>query len=89
MLQYMAVGRPCVVSYTPTNAEIIVDGVNGFFAKNEEDWIRVLSNLIDDEKLRKSIGINGRETVVEKCGLNRNIDKYLDIFSRMMGQGDV
>lgn len=78
MLQYMALGIPAVVSYTPTNAEIIKDSINGFFTTTEEDWIRVLSLLIEDEELRKRVGLKGRETVLEKCSLSRNISRLIN-----------
>lgn len=82
MLQYMSVGVPAVVSYTPTNAEIIKNGENGFFASTNEEWERVLSRLIEDKELRSSIGQKGRETVALKCSLEGNTEKLVDIFKR-------
>lgn len=79
MLQYMAVGIPTVVSYTSTNAEIISDGENGFFAVTEDEWLRALSSLIENPELRGSIGGRGRRTVVEKCSLDHNVDKLIGI----------
>lgn len=83
MLQYMAVGIPAVISYTPTNAEIVKNGVNGFFANNDEEWLKVLSSLIEDRSLRKRIGEKGRETILEKCSLSQNIDRLIGIFKRV------
>ncbi|NQU94898.1 MAG: glycosyltransferase family 4 protein [Candidatus Omnitrophica bacterium] len=81
MLQYMAVGIPAVVSYTPTNAEMIKNGENGFFTVTTEEWIRVLSELIENERLRQTVGQKGRATVVEKCSLTRNIDRLLGVLN--------
>lgn len=69
MLQYMAVGVPSAVSYTPTNAELIKDGENGFLIKTESQWLEKLSLLIQDEKLRERIGKRGRDTVLEKVSV--------------------
>jgi glycosyltransferase involved in cell wall biosynthesis len=80
MLQYMAVGIPAVVSYTRTNAEIIEDGKNGFLVSNEDEWIKVLSALIENEGLRETIGQKGREIILEKCSLSGNINRLTDIF---------
>ncbi|MFC1576169.1 glycosyltransferase family 4 protein [Candidatus Omnitrophota bacterium] len=80
MLQYMAVGVPPVVSYTPTNAELIRDSENGFLVKTESEWIRRLSSLIEDETLRRKIGESGRRTVEEMCSVRNNAPKLIKIF---------
>ena len=83
MLQYMAVGVPAVVSYTPTNAEIIKNGENGFFASKDDEWTGVLSRLIEDRALRVSTGKSGRETVLQKCSLVGNIENLINIFGKV------
>jgi len=79
MLQYMANAIPAVVSYTPTNAEIIEDGVNGFLAKSDEEWVQKLSRLIEDSELRERTGLNGRKTTEERYSLEVNAPKFLNI----------
>ena len=81
MLQYMAVGIPAVVSYTPTNAEIIQNGTNGFFATSDKEWTQNLSALVEDESLRMRIGEAGRKTVEDKCSLARNVSVLIGIFT--------
>ncbi len=83
MLQYMSVGVPAVVSYTPTNVEIIRNGENGFFTTRDQEWTEVLSRLIEDKDLRNAIGRKGRETIVDKCSLTGNIDRLIDIFKKL------
>jgi glycosyltransferase involved in cell wall biosynthesis len=85
MLQYMSVAIPAVVSYTPTNAEIIEDGVNGFFANTESEWTEKLCRLIEDGSLRAEVGQRGRKTVIDKCSLSANVGRYLDVFKRLSG----
>lgn len=79
MLQYMACGIPAVVSYTPTNAEIIKSGENGFFAATENEWIARLSQLIEDQEVRKRIGKKGRDTVSEFCSLETNVGRLMGL----------
>lgn len=64
-LQYMALGIPPVVSPVGANAAIVRDGVNGFHANSEEEWIDRIVLLLEDEALRNSLGQEARKTVEE------------------------
>lgn len=80
MLQYMAVGVPAVVSYTPTNEEIIKNAVNGFIARNKEEWVSILSRLTENPSLRQELGLRGRQTVEKLCSLDVNTPKLINLF---------
>lgn len=82
-LQYMSLGIPAVVSPVGVNSEIVSDGVNGFLANSEEEWVEKLSLLIDNPELRKKIGIQARKTVEEKYSFESNKNKYLEIFNTL------
>jgi glycosyltransferase involved in cell wall biosynthesis len=84
MLQYMALGIPTVVTYTSTNAEIITNGEDGFFASGEDEWIRILVSLIEDRGLRKRVGSIGRKTIMDKCSVSKNFVAILSVFKRMV-----
>ena len=62
-LQYMALGIPVVCSGVGVVNEIIQDGVNGFLANSEEEWIEKLVRLLRDPHLRQDMGMKGRQTV--------------------------
>lgn len=79
-IQYMSVGVPPVVSKIGGNMEIVQDGVNGFLAANEEDWLKKLSLLIKNPILRKNLALRGRKTVEERYSLKVNSPKYFEIF---------
>ena len=83
-LLYMSVNTPAVMSSVGVNSEIIENGVNGFLADTAEEWFEVLSKLIEDENLRKSIGLAGRKTVEEKYSMNSQKEKYLDLYLSLM-----
>ncbi|UCD54808.1 MAG: glycosyltransferase family 4 protein [Candidatus Omnitrophota bacterium] len=83
MLQYMAVGIPAVVSYTPTNAEIIDDGENGFFVTKENEWTDLLSMLVEDAPLRSKIGERARNTIQELCSLRKSVTYLVKIFESL------
>ena len=62
-IQYMGVGLPTVVSPVGANGDVVQDGVSGFHAATEEDWIRALDRLLDDSDLRSRMGAEGRRRV--------------------------
>ncbi|HET6244020.1 MAG: glycosyltransferase family 4 protein [Bacteroidetes bacterium] len=82
-LQYMALEIPAVMSPVGVNAEIIEDGVNGFIALDDVQWIEKLSKLIESEELRKEIGRKGRETVIEKYSVESQKERYLEVFNKV------
>ncbi|MFA5148876.1 MAG: glycosyltransferase family 4 protein [Candidatus Omnitrophota bacterium] len=84
-IQYMSVGVPCVASDAGPNRVIIEEGVNGFFAKDDDEWVRKLSGLMDDRGLRERIGAAGRKTVLEKYSLEVNAPKILGIIRDVAG----
>jgi len=82
-LLYMAAGIPVVASPVGLNREIIIDGINGFLASDEEDWAEKLSRLIEDKHLRKKIAEAGRKTVEEKYSVRANFYKLLGILMKI------
>ncbi len=59
----------------------IEDGVNGFLVSSVEEAAKRIVQLLKDEKLRKIMGIQARETVKEKFLLIRYLEQYLDLFN--------
>lgn len=81
-LQYMALEIPTVMSSVGVNIEIIQDGVNGFLASDNKDWMDKLSVLIESKELRNKVGKKGRKTVVDRYSIEANKEKYLSIFQK-------
>lgn len=67
---YMAAGIPIVASPIGINNKIIQNRVNGFFANNKKEWVKNLSELIVNKKLREKMGHSGRNIIEEKYSLN-------------------
>jgi len=65
-LQYMAVGRPVVVSPVGVNAEIVRHGENGLLASTDEEWLQAFQALAASPLLRERLGLAGRSTVEER-----------------------
>jgi len=65
LLQYMAVGIPCIASPVGVNMELIREGENGFLAAVEDEWYEKISLLVREPELRKKMGMRGRDFVVK------------------------
>lgn len=81
-LQYMAVGVPTVMSPVGVNTEIIQDGVDGYLADDEDEWVEKLSRLIEDADLRKRLGAAARATVESRYSVRAWRERYVDLFRR-------
>ena len=79
-LQYMAVGTPVVCSPVGVNTEIVEHGVNGFLARDLEEWVEHLSRLLDDPALRQRMGRAGRQTVEARYSTERYVPQVVEIF---------
>lgn len=82
-LQYMALGIPCIISPVGVNIEIVQDGLNGFLAGADREWVNKLSLLIKSKDLRVELGEKGRQTVVEKYAVVSNKKIFLSIFNEL------
>ena len=79
-LQYMALGIPTICSPVGVNSTIIKDGENGFLAGSTEEWIEKIKMLIHSAKLRRKIGVAGRETVEQEYSAKVVAPRVLEVF---------
>lgn len=84
VLQYMSMGIPSVASSVGFNKELIKDGVNGFLAGGNEEWVKKISALIEDKNLREEMGKNARITIEEDYSLGKAFEKLLKIFENTL-----
>ena len=68
------------------NNDIIENGVNGFLCNGEDQWFNVLSELIENDQLRKQIGNQGRKTVVNKYSTLSQRDNYLNLYLSLINK---
>lgn len=74
-LQYMVCGIPLVCSNAGVYKQMIADGVNGFLASNENEWVDKLTLLIKDASLRRKLAESARQTLKQKYSLIVNAQK--------------
>ena len=82
LLLYMGVGVAGIASPVGVNTEIVDDGVNGFLAKTDDEWVDKLSALIDSARLRASLGAAARRTVEARYSAQLVAPALLDILRR-------
>ena len=83
-LQYMALGTPTIATAIGANFRVIENEKNGFLVKNDEEWKTRILELAMNIELRKKIGMQGREHVLNHFSLLANKDKYLEIFKQLI-----
>jgi glycosyltransferase involved in cell wall biosynthesis len=74
-IEFMACGVPVVAAAVGVNREIIQDGVNGFLAATEQEWVEKLGRLLADRELRRRFAEAGRRTIEDQYSLRVNAPK--------------
>lgn len=82
-LQYMSLEIPTIMSPVGVNVQIIENGVNGFLAYGDLQWECILSDLIENEEKRLSIGKQGRLTVQNFFSVDAHKDRYVHCFKNI------
>ena len=78
--QYMAAGIPVVCSPVGQNTKLVQDGVTGFFAATEEEWVEKLALLVGDWQLRARMGEAGRAFVEQHYSLRIVAPRLAELF---------
>ena len=79
LIQYMACSKPVIGSPVGVNSKIIRHGINGYQAKNINEWIWSLQKLKGDRKLCQKMGKAGREIVEKEYCLQVTAPRLRDI----------
>jgi glycosyltransferase involved in cell wall biosynthesis len=83
LLQYMAASLPCVASPVGANTEAVLDGVNGYHARDADEWERSLEKLIVSPQERAAFGAHGRARVEERYSMRNYRANYLALLTRL------
>ncbi len=81
ILQYFGVGVPAVCTPVGVNRDVVVDGENGFWAMNDQEWIDRISRMIEDSGKREFMGYAGRSTLDRGYTLEANAARVLEAIS--------
>jgi glycosyltransferase involved in cell wall biosynthesis len=78
-LLYMSLAVPTVCSDIGMNREVIEQGVNGFLAGTNEEWLDAIGGLVESPELRAEMGRKARETVVENYSTEICAARFADV----------
>ncbi len=81
LFEFMAMTKPVVSSNIGEPAHIIQDGKNGLLARSKEEFLAKMEMLINDNRLRKSLGDSARKTIEEKYSLHILSKRLYEIVS--------
>jgi glycosyltransferase involved in cell wall biosynthesis len=82
ILQYMGVAVPSIGSDLGGNREVISDGVNGFLATSEDEWMEKILRLSRDEALARRLGEAGRDTVLARYSAEVCAQRFGEVLRR-------
>lgn len=76
-LEYSALKIPTVASPLPDFDRVISHGQNGYLANSEDEWVMMLSKLIEDKNHRRSVGQSAHETIKRDFNVSKTAKEYL------------
>jgi glycosyltransferase involved in cell wall biosynthesis len=88
VVQYMAAGRPSVVSPVGYHLELVTNGENGFFASTTQEWIDALKRLRENPELVRNVGQAARKLVEKGYCLQVCAPKLAQMFRIAAGGSD-
>lgn len=83
VLEAMACGLPVVTNQVGAVSEMITNGRDGYIAKNDDNYLVHLLNLLEDFRLRQRLGRSARKTVEEKFSLGKIVEKYIRLYEKL------
>ncbi|MEN8134879.1 MAG: glycosyltransferase family 4 protein [Thermodesulfobacteriota bacterium] len=86
LVQYQSIGIPSVVSPVGANKEIQKEGVTGYFAQNNSEWLEKLTELVENQKLRETVGFNARENFLSTLSIGSNVREIAKIIHKLLAK---
>ncbi len=84
LLEYMAMGRPCVATDIGSVREFVGDSVLLVKPEDPESMAEGIIKLIENPKLRERVGERARERVEKKYSMKASVDKLEKIYNELI-----
>jgi glycosyltransferase involved in cell wall biosynthesis len=83
LLEAMACGCAVVTVDASMMPEIIENGVNGFITNDKDELKKHLTELLNNDDLRETLGNNARKTILEKFSEQAFLNKWNSVFDNI------
>lgn len=85
-VEALACKVPVIASDVDGLAEVVIDGENGYLSLpgNANSIAEKVQLLINDPTLRKRLGENGRQSVMDKYDWEKNVDTQIEHYKRIL-----
>lgn len=80
LLEAMYNGIPCIVSKVDGNTDVIQNGENGFSCLSALEFSNKVEALIENEELRKEIGMAGHRYIKEMHDVRKNVKALESVY---------
>ncbi|MFC2166542.1 glycosyltransferase family 4 protein [Acidobacteriota bacterium] len=85
LIEAMSCGMPCIGTAVEGIKEMIKNGETGYLCGTDADSIaNAIDTVLSDEALKKKMGTNARQYVVDNFSLDRVIKMELDVLKRVI-----
>ena len=84
MMEAMSMEIPCVAPWVNGIPEIVTHETDGLLVPpgDAQALARAIARLMDDPELRRTLGKNARQKILEKFDLRRNMEHLAEVFRR-------
>jgi len=89
IMEYMALGKPVIVSSGGGTPEIVEHDKTGFLItpKSIEELASKIEYLLENEKVAVEMGEKGRKRIKKEFGLEKMTNSYVSLYRRLLNQG--
>ncbi len=86
LLEAMSLGIPSVVTRVGGNPEIVIDGVTGLLAENDDEkgFAKAMETLCTDHELRKRLSRNSKDRFHERFTVSRMAEQYQNLYLHIL-----
>jgi len=85
ILEYMALGKPVIATSGGGTKELIENNKTGFLVEvaNHEELATKIELLLQDEDLRRNMGLAGKERIENVFSIHTMLNKYIEIYKQI------
>jgi glycosyltransferase involved in cell wall biosynthesis len=84
--EYMASGKPVIATDAGGTCELVIDGITGFLVSRGDyrSMADYLMTLLNDRDLAEKMGNAGKQRIANEFSLERMIDGYAELYSKLL-----